>query len=457
MTALIKYEAACQAIAEAVAVDEVKDIRDKADALRLYARQARNRKAEIEMAEIRFRAERRIGEIKAVLRAADQLHEGGRPSKKTSAETAEVSKLRLEDLGIDEKLSIRADRLARVEPNSFERLLARWRAYQEKGTDRVSLTLIKEETDAKRKADHAVRTYDGGKADDLRALAASGFKAAAILADPPWHFVARSDKGEGRSASTHYTTDRRWKDILELPVKDLIAPDATLFMWMVDWCPKLALDVIEAWGFAHKTTAFTWVKLIENHDGKPRAEVIGDGDFHFGMGYWTRANPEDCWLATHGSPKRINADVRQLIVAPVMEHSRKPDDIHARIERLVAGPYLELYARRERPGWVTWGNEIAFNQPTDSSGTPINNYNTDTGEIADDVRDDSRSRAGEPDPDRHPLQPVAAGADKAPRITFLPIEEACCERDARHQQDDGLDLPDFLKRGNVECVVEKIP
>ena len=76
-----------------------------------------------------------------------------------------------------------------------------------------------------------------------------------------------------------------------------------------------------------------------------------------GMGYWTRANTEPCLLATRGKPKRLNADVRQGIIAPRREHSRKPDGIHERIERLVAGPYLELFARQSRPGWTTWGNE----------------------------------------------------------------------------------------------------
>jgi N6-adenosine-specific RNA methylase IME4 len=62
-------------------------------------------------------------------------------------------------------------------------------------------------------------------------------------------------------------------------------------------------------------------------------------------------------LATRGKPKRLNADVRQGIIAPRREHSRKPDGIHQRIERLVAGPYLELFARQSRPGWTVWGNE----------------------------------------------------------------------------------------------------
>jgi N6-adenosine-specific RNA methylase IME4 len=77
-----------------------------------------------------------------------------------------------------------------------------------------------------------------------------------------------------------------------------------------------------------------------------------------GLGYWTRANSEPCLLATRGNPKRINADVRQAIIEPRREHSRKPDCIHERIERLVTGPYLELFARARRRGWHAWGNEL---------------------------------------------------------------------------------------------------
>ena len=197
------------------------------------------------------------------------------------------------------------------------------------------------------------RALKGGQVADLHRLIAHGHKFSAILADPPWHFVARSEKGERRSASQHYTTDRTEAEkIKALPIRDLAAADCVLFMWMVDWCPQLALEVIEAWGFTHKTTAFTWAKQNASGDG-----------WHMGQGYWTRANPEDCWLAACGHPKRINADVRQLIVAPVMEHSRKPDEVQNRIERLVNGPYLELYARRERENWVTWGNELEFQMP----------------------------------------------------------------------------------------------
>jgi N6-adenosine-specific RNA methylase IME4 len=77
-----------------------------------------------------------------------------------------------------------------------------------------------------------------------------------------------------------------------------------------------------------------------------------------GLGYWTRANAELCLLATRGSPTRMAMDVHQVVMAPVGAHSAKPQQVRARIERLLVGPYLELYGRTPAAGWVVWGNEI---------------------------------------------------------------------------------------------------
>ena len=91
-----------------------------------------------------------------------------------------------------------------------------------------------------------------------------------------------------------------------------------------------------------------------------------------GMGSWTRSNCELCLLATRGHPKRLHADVSQIILEPRRQHSRKPG-IHDRIERLCAGPYLELFARQTRPNWTSWGNEIhRFDLPAaDDVARPI--------------------------------------------------------------------------------------
>jgi len=76
------------------------------------------------------------------------------------------------------------------------------------------------------------------------------------------------------------------------------------------------------------------------------------------MGFATRSNTEPILLATRGHPLRLAADVHQVIIAPVGEHSAKPDEAYRRIERLYPGPYLELFARKAREGWTTWGDEL---------------------------------------------------------------------------------------------------
>jgi N6-adenosine-specific RNA methylase IME4 len=186
---------------------------------------------------------------------------------------------------------------------------------------------------------------------------------AAILADPPWRFQVWSGETpvkarKGRTTRTytaakvHYET-MSFEELCAMPVESIAADDSALFMW-VTWPTLLeGIKMIEAWGFAYKTCAFNWMKAhatqinLFDDEIKPLMK----------MGYWTRASSEVCLLGTRGKPKRLNADVRQGIIAPVRQHSRKPDGIHGRIERLVAGPYLELFARQQRDGWTTWGNQ----------------------------------------------------------------------------------------------------
>lgn len=166
-----------------------------------------------------------------------------------------------------------------------------------------------------------------------------------IYADPPWTFRTYSRKGKGRSAEAWYDC-MDLAAIKALPVAAWAAPDAVLLMWATDPLLDRALEVIRAWGFTYKTVGFYWVK--QNRSGK---------GFFTGLGFWTRSNPEPCLLATRGHPRRCSAAVQKLVVSPRREHSRKPDEVPAAIERLAEGPYLELFARSTRPGWDAWGLE----------------------------------------------------------------------------------------------------
>jgi N6-adenosine-specific RNA methylase IME4 len=117
-----------------------------------------------------------------------------------------------------------------------------------------------------------------------------------------------------------------------------------------------AFDLIKAWGFEFKTVGFYWAKINRSAD----PEKLSETDFFTGLGYWTRANVEQCLLATRGHPPRMAKDVRKLVISPRREHSRKPDEIYGRIERLAKGPYLELFARQTRRGWHQFGKETGL-------------------------------------------------------------------------------------------------
>jgi N6-adenosine-specific RNA methylase IME4 len=196
--------------------------------------------------------------------------------------------------------------------------------------------------------EYARRIEKGGAVHDLETLVANGKKFRVILADLPWQFkiwlLWR------RARALHYDRLKISQiETLSPLINSLAADDCVLFLWAV--MPNLpdALKVITAWGFTFKTVGFVWVKRNK----------YGDGLF-MGMGNYTRANAELCLLATRGNPKRLRADVHQIVMATVGEHSAKPEEVQKRIEHLYRGPYLELYARREVPGWTTWGNELPF-------------------------------------------------------------------------------------------------
>jgi N6-adenosine-specific RNA methylase IME4 len=172
-----------------------------------------------------------------------------------------------------------------------------------------------------------------------------------ILADPPWLFRNWSARGTGRNAISHYDC-MDFAALASLPIAKLAADDCSLFLWATDPLLPCAFELIEAWGFEYKTVGFYWVKL--NTASRHGAA------YFTGLGYWTRANPEQCLLATRGNPRRRAKDVKRLVVDQRREHSRKPDCIRERIERLVAGPYLELFARETKPGWDCWGDQVTL-------------------------------------------------------------------------------------------------
>lgn len=171
---------------------------------------------------------------------------------------------------------------------------------------------------------------------------------ACLVADPPWQF---GDKlpGPGRGAEKHYATlDVAAICAFELPP---LAADAYLFLWRVASMQAEALDVVRAWGFTLKTE-LVWLKRTSG------------GKRWFGMGRTLRAEHETCLIATRGRPHVLNRSTRSTFEAEVPDgrHSAKPEQFFDLVEALVPGPYVELFARRVRPGWTCLGNDPAITE-----------------------------------------------------------------------------------------------
>ena len=165
-----------------------------------------------------------------------------------------------------------------------------------------------------------------------------------IYADSPWQY---KDKGCQGAAEKIYPT-MTVEEMAELPIKQLTSDDCVLFMWATYPKIKEALDLIEKWGFTYKSIAFQWVKQNKSGNG-----------YFFGLGRWTRGNTEPCLIATKGKPKRISANVGQLIFSPLRNHSQKPDETREKIIELIGDlPRIELFARQYADGWDCWGNEV---------------------------------------------------------------------------------------------------
>ena len=167
-----------------------------------------------------------------------------------------------------------------------------------------------------------------------------------IYADPPWSYRDKALAGN-RGACCKYPV-MSIEDICKLNIKEIVADNCVLFIWVT--MPKLneCFDVIKSWGFEYKTCAFTWVKKNKKSDS-----------WFWGMGSWTRANAELCLLATKGKPTRVSAKVHSIIDTPIEEHSKKPDIVRDKIVELCGDlPRIELFARQKTEGWDVWGNEV---------------------------------------------------------------------------------------------------
>jgi N6-adenosine-specific RNA methylase IME4 len=166
----------------------------------------------------------------------------------------------------------------------------------------------------------------------------------AIIADPPWAYEMRSEKGYGKSPEAHYETMSE-EEIAALPVDYLASRDCLLVLWSTWPHLPVALRVMAAWGFTYKT-------------GGPWVKRTASGAAAFGPGYILRTATEPFLVGTIGRPIYRSRSVRNLIDSVRREHSRKPPEMRQMVERLLPGvPACELFAREPWPGHAVWGHE----------------------------------------------------------------------------------------------------
>ena len=169
-----------------------------------------------------------------------------------------------------------------------------------------------------------------------------------ILADPPWRFQNRTGRIAPEYRQRHRYQSLAFADILALPVKDLSQEQSHLYLWVPNALIQEGLEVMKQWGFEYKTN-IVWHKVRK--DGGP------DGR---GVGFYFRNVTELVLFGVRGSKRTFQPGRRQVNIIRTRrrEHSRKPDELYDIIEQCSPGPYLELFARHRRGGWVQWGNGI---------------------------------------------------------------------------------------------------
>lgn len=180
-----------------------------------------------------------------------------------------------------------------------------------------------------------------------------------LLADPPWR---HKDKLGKKGAAANYDGTLSIEEIKAFPLPPM-ARDSYLFLWRVSSMQQEALDVARTWGY-EVVGDIVWAKttkpLQTTFLGPSRAqEEWRFFKFAFGLGRTTRSCKEIALICKRGKARPLVKNERDLFLAPVgLEHSAKPEEFRDLIERLVPGPYAELFARYPRENWTQWGNQL---------------------------------------------------------------------------------------------------
>lgn len=170
-----------------------------------------------------------------------------------------------------------------------------------------------------------------------------------VVVDPPWAFTYSTRASEAGNNGWRGSTDRHYANLgmaalRDLPIPDVAADNSVLWLWSVNALLDDAMGLLRHWGFDYKNT-LTWAKTAKH--GGPSV----------GMGFWMRGATEHLLLGVKGKPKPLRRNQPTWFAAPPTRHSAKPEAAYDLIETLTPGPHLDVFARRQRPGWTCWGDQ----------------------------------------------------------------------------------------------------
>ena len=323
-----------QALDQANTMDHIKQLRDKAEAVRQYAKTANLGLAlQNQAAELKLRAQRKAGELlrQAKLRGGDRKSNNHRDC------------LNLKELGVSQNQSTRWQKEASLPKREFEDFVSQAHEHSRELTASSLHKLIKQ-FEAGSQIEEPSPAMSPAKTDKrptivatLEELVAGGHRFRTIYADPPWPY---SNQRTRAATSNHYPT-MTLDDLRAEPVRELSDEASHLHLWTTNAFLPDAFSVIEAWGFRYKS-CFVWVK-----------PQIGIGN------YW-RVSHEFLLFAVRGRLPFHDKTKRSWMEHPRTVHSRKPPIIRKLLESVSPGPYLEMYGREELPGgsWTVYGNQV---------------------------------------------------------------------------------------------------
>jgi N6-adenosine-specific RNA methylase IME4 len=321
ISSIEKLSIARNMLAEAKSLDDILNIRDFAEAARVYAQAAKlGLENQNEAAEVKIRAERKAGEMLARMPKA----QGKRTDLVTSCDEVDDEPT-LSDLGIERMQSSRWQTIASLPEDVFEEYIQEVKA---EGKELTSAGLVR------------VAKFESAS-NKIDAPQITG-KYRVIYADPPWKYNDRLVDGYG-PAEFHYPT-LTIDELCALPIKELSEDNAVLFLWVTSPLLESSFRIIHAWGFEYKTS-FVWDKQLHN------------------MGHYNSVRHEFLLVCTRGSCTPDNMKLFDSVQSiERREHSEKPEEFRQIIETLYTrGDRIELFARRKAEGWEVWGNEPTIN------------------------------------------------------------------------------------------------